>query len=113
MGCESDMMSSTAQTVTGLTNTGDLGAPPPIQGLRWDGTNCGASLEAIYNHVAGNAETAISWYLRAKRPKQRLARWIRGSAIGLAAIAGIIPMLAEIPRLREIDPVWASIALGI
>lgn len=107
------MNSSITQSVTGLTKTGDLGAPPSIQGLRWDGTSCEASLDAVYNHVAGSAETAISWYLKAKRPKQRLARWIRGSAIGLAAIAGIIPMLAEIPRYRGIDPVWASIVLGI
>lgn len=53
------------------------------------------------------------WYLKAKHPKQRLARWIRSTAIGLAALAGIIPMLAEIPRFEGIDPVWASIVLGV
>jgi len=59
------------------------------------------------------AETAIAWYLRSKRPKQRLARSLRGGAIGLAALAGLIPMLAQMSTSRAIDPVWASIVLGI
>jgi hypothetical protein len=47
------------------------------------------------------AETAIAWYLRSKRPKQRLARWLRGGAIGLAALAGLIPMLAQMSTSRQ------------
>jgi hypothetical protein len=100
-------------STNGLTRTGDLGAPPPIEGLRWDEASCEASLAAVYQHVAGGAETAIAWYLRAKRPKQHLAAGIRGGAICLAALAGIIPMLAEIPRFKGLDPVWASIVLGL
>jgi hypothetical protein len=68
----------------------------------------------VYNHVTGEAETAIAWYLRSKRPKQRLARWIRGSAIILAALAGIIPMLSEVAGFRDwLHPVWASVMLGL
>jgi hypothetical protein len=59
------------------------------------------------------AETAIAWYLRSKRPKQKLARWLRGGAIGLAALAGLIPMLAQMSTLKAIEPVWASIVLGV
>jgi hypothetical protein len=96
-----------------VKRSSDLGAPSPIEALRWDTSNREASLGLVYHHAAGGAEIAIDWYLKSKRPKQRLARWLRASAIGFATLAGVIPMLAEIPSLHVIDPVWASISLGI
>lgn len=108
------MSTAVPQNTLGLTRTGDLAPPPAIAALRWDAASCEASLGAVYQHAARGAETAIEWYLRSKRPKQRLARWLRGGAIGLAALAGLIPMLAQIPKFKEmIDPVWASIVLGV
>ena len=56
-----------------------------------------ASLDAVYIMWQVVRNRRISWYLKAKRPKQRLQGGIRGSAIGLAAIRGDNP---DVSRIR-------------
>jgi hypothetical protein len=113
---DADMLSSAPPqpVVHGLTPSGDLGASPSLGTLDWTPEGRTASLAVVYHHAAAGAESAIEWYLKSKRPKQRLARWIRGSAICLGALAGLIPMVAEMQRFHDrIEPVWASIVLGL
>jgi hypothetical protein len=103
-------MSSQPSDGMGLTPHGDLGPTPALGALAWDAANTERSLTAVFAHAAGTAEVAIHWYLQKKRPKQKNARRTRGWAIFLAAVAGLVPMVAQMyPR---IPPVWASVALG-
>jgi hypothetical protein len=92
----------------------DLG---PTQRFRlcWEAGKVLTSLETLFDRIAYEAETAITWYIRAKRPKQQWAMFLRVSAIGAGTIAGIIPILAQI-FVRDghpvIQPAWSSVALG-
>jgi SMODS and SLOG-associating 2TM effector domain 2 len=93
----------------------DLG---PAQRLQhsWDPGQILNSLESLSDRITKEAESAIGWYLRAKRPKQRWAMCLRMGSIAMGTIAGIIPILAQI-FARDghpiIQPAWASVALGI
>lgn len=92
----------------------DLGPTERLQ-LSWERGKIIGSLEALFERITNEAESAINWYLRAKRPKQRWAVLLRFGSIAFGTIAGIIPILAQIlaedghPRIQ---PAWASVALG-
>lgn len=86
----------------------------PLPELSWEPARRGESLQKLADYVAAEAASAISWYLRKKRSKQWLAKILRSSAIGATALAGLIPMLAEIyvdQGVPQIAPAWASVAL--
>lgn len=84
--------------------------------LSWEKGKIVASLETLFERITKESESAINWYLRAKRPKQRWAMLLRVGSIAFVTIAGIIPILSQIftqdgrPRIQ---PAWASVALGI
>lgn len=101
-----------AMAVAGLNAQGDLAPIPCLGRLVWDSTNTQTSLAAVYTRVSDTAESAIQWYLGAKRPKQANARAVRGGSIFLAALAGILPMLSQVPGFN-IAPIWASVALAL
>jgi SMODS and SLOG-associating 2TM effector domain 2 len=72
------------------------------------------SLQALADYVAHEAESAIRWYLRKKDSKRRWAQGLRFLAIFATALAGLIPLLAEIFETDgrpDIPPAWASVAL--
>ena len=96
----------------GLNRHGDLAPFVQRPYLAWDAANTEASLASIHERACEAAQVAITWYLKAKRPKQRGARMIRGGAIVLAALAGVIPMMAQ-SNVTSIEPVWASVALAL
>lgn len=93
-------------------------SPDPLQQISWDEEHCEEALNALYNHVAGDAKSAIDWYQKARKPKKYGGLFIRGSAVVLVAAAGILPMVAEllVPDGREgpiwLEPLFASIAVG-
>jgi hypothetical protein len=94
----------------------DLGPTERLQ-LSWEPGKIVASLETLFERITNEAEAAINWYLRAKRPKQRWAMFLRVGSIAFGTIAGIIPILAQISVNKDgtarIQPAWASVALGI
>lgn len=93
----------------------DLGATQRLQ-LAWERGKVLSSLEALFDRITKEAEAAIGWYLRAKRPKQVWARLLRFGSIMAGTIAGLIPILAQIFAKNGqpiIQPAWASVALGI
>ena len=98
--------------IPGFTSHGDLIPLPSLGQLRWDAASVETSLAAVYSRAIDSAQSAIAWYLKAKRPKQLQARVMRGASIALVALAGIIPMLAQVTR-GTIAPMWASIALAL
>jgi len=101
-----------AAAVSGLDAQGDLAPIPCPGGLGWDAANAERSLATVFTRATDTAQGAIEWYLRAKRPKQANARAVRGGSILLAALAGILPMLSQMPG-SGIAPVWASVALAL
>lgn len=88
----------------------------PLQALVWDASAILACLEQLVIHAIAEAETAIDWYLGAKRSKQLMARWLRAGAILLTATAGAIPILTQIYATDgkpAFSPAWASFALAV
>jgi hypothetical protein len=93
----------------------DLGPAERLQ-LSWERGNLVGSLETLFERITKDAESAIHWYLRAKRPKQRWAMFLRVGSIAFGTTAGVIPILAQIFTKNGqpmIQPAWASVALGI
>jgi hypothetical protein len=93
----------------------DLGPIELVQ-LSWEAGKIVSSLEALFERITKEAESAINWYLRAKRPKQRWAMFLRVGSIAFGTIAGVIPILAQIftkDGQPMIQPAWASVALGM
>jgi len=88
----------------------------PLPKLEWEPSKRQNSLELLFDHLTDEAKSAIDWYLKAKRPKQKSAIWARMAAIVLTALAGIIPMIVQIfveNGKPLIQPAWASVSLGI
>lgn len=95
---------------SGLTGQGDIPLLP-LGKLAWDAANVESSLAALFSQSTDTAQSAIKWYLKAKRPSQIMARVVRGLSILLVTLAGIIPMLSQ--GFNRIQPIWASVALGL
>lgn len=85
-----------------------------LPGVSWEPGQRRESLQRMADYVAGEAASAIDWYLRKKTGKQWPAKILRSLAIGATALAGLIPMLATIftdQGVPRIAPAWASVAL--
>ncbi len=85
-----------------------------VPDLSWQPAKRGDSMQAIADYVAREAEAAIRWYLRKKDAKRRLARGLQLAAIAATALAGLIPVLAQIYATDgkpDFAPAWASVAL--
>ena len=87
----------------------------PLPDLSWNPAQRSDSLQKVADYVAAEAGSAIRWYLDKKGPKQQRAQGLRFLAIGMTALAGLIPILAEIftteMGVPRIPPAWASVAL--
>ncbi|MDF1554990.1 MAG: SLATT domain-containing protein [Deferrisomatales bacterium] len=82
--------------------------------LPWDENSREASLESVFHHAVTEAEAALRWYQPRIRNKRLWAQGLRLGAIGCGTFAGLLPMVAQLPSLREaIAPVWASISLAL
>lgn len=93
----------------------------------WDPANPAASVQDVYRRVESHATGVIDWYLDAKRSKRTLARISRLYALVLGALAGLLPLFAQMraagsppatgwvaylmPLLEQ--PAWASVFLGL
>jgi hypothetical protein len=98
--------------------------PIPLSDLPWDSENAEASLQTVRSHVVADAESALGWYEAARQPKKRFGLLIRGSGVVLLAIAGLLPLIAQLvdarwPGTKEaatpyhINPLFASFAIGL
>lgn len=88
---------------------------PDLDELSWAPADRQASLSTVYAHAIGLATAAEAWYA-SKRPSKRLwGRMLRLLAILLAAVAAVLPILAEIYTTDDkpaIAPGWAAVALA-
>lgn len=82
--------------------------------LPWDEGSREASLEGVFRHAVEEAESAIRWYQPRIRSKRLWAQGLRLGAIGCGTLAGVLPMVAQLPSMQEaVAPVWASIFLAL
>jgi hypothetical protein len=82
--------------------------------LSWQPAKRTESLRKVAGYVTEEAEKAIAWYLDKKTAKAWRAQALRFLAIIATALAGLIPLLAEIYTTDgkpEVAPAWASVAL--
>jgi hypothetical protein len=82
--------------------------------LSWHPAKRMDSLRKVAGYVVGEAEKAITWYLDKKAAKAWRAQALRFAAIVATALAGLIPLLAEIFEINgtpKFAPAWASVAL--
>ncbi|MFM7647114.1 MAG: SLATT domain-containing protein [Cyanobium sp.] len=87
--------------------------------LDWRTAEQEASLEKLRSHLLRHCESCISWYWRSKGPKSFWGVWLRFLSILLVALAGVIPLLADlIPRQfgertgPMIAPGWSAVMLA-
>jgi hypothetical protein len=79
--------------------------------LPWEPARRAESLQKVADYVAAEAEKSIAWYLHKKTGKRLRAQGFRFAAIVATALAGLIPLFAEIYGTPK--PAWASVALVI
>jgi len=80
----------------------------------WDSNSAEQSLLDTYKMCESHAEKAIQWYLDARIGKKIWARILRLGVILLTALAGIIPILAQLKIDHlSVQPGWSAVALGI
>ena len=79
--------------------------------LPWEPARRAESLQKVADYVAGEAEKSIAWYLHKKTGKRLRAQGFRFAAIIATALAGLIPLFAEIYNTPK--PAWASVALVV
>jgi hypothetical protein len=72
-------------------------AGPDFEALKWDTPqDRQASIQRLYRYAEQQAQQAIDWYLGSKSSKSRWSRWLRLSAIALATLGGLAPVMLSI-----------------
>ena len=69
--------------------------------LSWTSDHALESLNAVHLYVEQQAQSAIDWYYRKKRTKALASRWLRLTAIILATIGGLIPLVISLPIVNK------------
>jgi hypothetical protein len=87
--------------------------PEKSDGPKWDPADSDASLLALFQYVMGQAAASISWYWDRKKSKALLSQVIRFTAWGLAAVAGVLPILGNLTGVEKLkDGLLASLLVG-
>jgi len=82
--------------------------------LDWSEEHAEQSLLALFKQAEDNAKAAIDWYLDSRQSKKRCAQLLRVGAITLTALAGLLPIVAQMEIGKHVvEPGWASIAIGL
>lgn len=90
--------------------------PVKFPELSWKTADFEICLEDLYIYVIDQTERARQWYFLKRRSKRIGGFALRGGAIIFTALAGIIPILGQIfekDDVPQINPVWATVAIGI
>jgi hypothetical protein len=84
--------------------------------IDWTPSGAHDSAKRVYAYAQGIARQAATYYQKAKRPKKRWATLLRMSALVLATLAGVIPILSGATvfgRYLDMAPSWASILIAL
>lgn len=90
--------------------------PGTFPELSWEADKAGPSLQALYEYVTAQAAASRDWYLKKRTKKRRAGYALRLGAMLAAALAGIIPILAEIFEengVPQVNPVWSSVVIAL
>ena len=79
--------------------------------LSWAPEHRIASLDKVAAYAANQAESAIKWYLTKKKSKQWWARGLRLAAIVLVAVAGALPLIADLTEGAWLSSSWSAVVL--
>ncbi|MGB9123784.1 MAG: DUF5670 family protein [Candidatus Angelobacter sp.] len=83
----------------------------------WDPARPEASLIEIYIYVLDEAAKSTNWYWRNKASKATLSRIIRFVVWALAAVGGLLPIIAvllqDYSNVDLTNGLWASLLLGV
>lgn len=105
-------------------SSGDL-IPTLLEDYAWDPTQAEVSLSALFDHAREDANEAINWYLRKKRPKKVVAMLCRIAALAMGGVAALLPLIAQIgerdggsviavlENVGALEPVSITIALAL
>ena len=89
--------------------------PDNFPEIQWNHDNLEESVEKIFQYVVNEAKKSWEFYYCRRKKDRLLGFFCRLSARIAAAIAGIIPILGEIYKIKDvpmINPGYASIALA-
>lgn len=78
----------------------------------WQPGQLDADLRKVQKWVEGEAESAIAWYLDAKRPKSHWSKRLRFIAIALTTAGALVPFLAAISG-DDIPVEWGYVLLAL
>ncbi len=90
--------------------------PNPFPELSWASGDVLASLEQLHNYVETEVKKFIEWYYYKRKSKRFLGFGLRIFAIVFTAVAGVLPVLADIfgkDGVPFIKPSWATFGLAI
>jgi len=76
----------------------------------WSEDKLSDSLERVFEQAVAHANGSAQWYARNLGSKKRMAQLLRVLAIFAAAVAGLVPLLAQL--CPGISALWSTIALA-
>lgn len=88
--------------------------PIELGKLPWDEGARAESLAQVYDHVAGNARSAIEWYRLSRKPKKYKAMSLRVASVLLISASGLVPLVVEVaPGQRTWNPLVTSLLVAL
>jgi hypothetical protein len=92
-------------------------AAASFETLKWDTPqDSQISIQNLYRYAEQHAQQSIDWYLASKKSKSRWSRYLRLSAIALATLGGLAPVMLSMGWLER-EPgagqSWSSSAAAI
>lgn len=86
-------------------------ATPSFEALTWQTPQeREISIQHLYRYAEQYAQQAVDWYLSSKNSKSRWSRWLRLSAIALATLGSLAPVMLSIGWLER-DPAAGTAGL--
>jgi len=88
-------------------------SPAGPGGITWNCSDVCASLDSVYKYVEKEAAASIEWYWKNKWWKAKMSSAIQFLAVILAALAGLVPILAQIQGGATVNAgLWSSVLVG-
>ncbi|HEY0023311.1 MAG TPA: SLATT domain-containing protein [Longimicrobium sp.] len=91
--------------------------PTQLEDLTWEEGNRAECLKIVYAHVTEDAQDAIRWYKDSRKPKKHWAIGLRGGAVVLLSVSGLLPLISELGQKLDkpfqISPLFTSLAVAV
>ncbi len=90
--------------------------PKDFPPLNWKQDQAVESLGLLCDYVVDDAKQTIEWYATKRASKRRWAPWLRGLAIVVTGMAGLVPLIGKWTECNGrpgVDPVLTGILAGV